>query len=171
MQLVNFKAGDRFSAANLNLMQNQFGAYKLADESVTSSTTLQNDNDLIIPASMLAPNGLYVLDLTLVYQGGTQGASDLKCQWLAYTGVLINLTYSAINTSGASGTGSWNYPGGNPAFGTAGGSTLRAVTATGTMQLPASGLAAVTLQWAQNTSSTTATVTKEGSSLLITRIQ
>jgi hypothetical protein len=171
LQLVNFKGGDRFTAANLNLMQNQFGAYKLSNTSLTSNTTLAVDPDLQVPASMLAPNGLYVVELSLIYSGGAAGSSDIKLNWSGPSGTAMSLIASYWSTvATAIGAAYWNY-GTAVTFGTRGSGIVTAATATGTLQMPSAVTSGVVLEWAQSTSSATATTVYEGSSMLLTRIQ
>ncbi len=51
-------------------------AYKTADEAVTSSTTMQNDDHLVLA---VAASTVYLLEAFLVYDAST--ASDLEVQW------------------------------------------------------------------------------------------
>ena len=73
----NILAGQRITAALLNSMQPQT-VIKPTDQSVTSSTTVVNDNDLV---SAVLASATYIFTCYLDYEGGTTGSSDLKWVW------------------------------------------------------------------------------------------
>ena len=65
-----FTAGSRILAATLDQIA-PLSAVKTSDESVTSSTALQNDNQLYVP---LAANAYYAFECYLDDEGGTKYA-------------------------------------------------------------------------------------------------
>jgi hypothetical protein len=126
---------------------------KTADESVTSSTTLQNDDVLVLP---VLANATYDFYMYLDYEGGTLGASDLKLSWSNPVSSTMRYQCSGIGTGGGwigdvTRQGSDTY-----AVGTNGAGNLKAVTFFGTM-ITAGTAGPMQFQWAQNTSSGTAT--------------
>lgn len=70
-------------------------AIKTSTESVTSSTTLQNDDQLVVP--MLA-NYKYAFEAYLIYDGSTAG--DLKAAFTVPSGATLNWTNFAPNSGG-----------------------------------------------------------------------
>lgn len=167
--LVNFQSGTRLTAANLNLMQNSFGVVKPANQSITSSVVLTNDNDLVIPASYLVAQATYAWWLFVTYNGGTQGSSDIQLNWVAPSGSIFRGTASYNNTSGAQvGAAEWDAAN-TIACGTNGTSNNRGIVAQGGLVM-SNTVTAVQLQWCQNTSSGTATTVREGSMLLLQRL-
>jgi hypothetical protein len=158
-------AGSRITAALLQSVA-PMGVIKGADESVTSSTTLQNDNELFVP---VIANATYLFDCYLDFEGGTAGASDIQWQWTIGAGTL---RYQAIYAQASSGLGliaGVTYAGSaNVAAGTNGAGSLRGLSMNGT--LVTSGASSLQLQWAQNTSSATATIVHAQSYLSLWRI-
>lgn len=164
-QLVSWSAGSKIQAANLLLMEPQ-NAVKNGVQSVTSSTTLVDDNDMVFT---LPGSGTYVWTTFLNYTGGTLGSSDLKCTF-AYTGTSsfgvwggAGIATSATTAIQAGG----NSLGSTVSWGTSGGSffTLHMhgsvfATSSGTLKL----------QWAQNTSSATSTNLRQGSFMQVWQI-
>lgn len=158
--LIN--AGGRITASEIRGVAPTAG-YKTADQTVTSSTTLVSDTALVVP---VAANAVYWFMLTVLYKGGTLGAADLKPGWLVPSGTTL-----AGSTSGL-GTGSTAVLAGyvtqaawNPvAFGTDGGSINLSFTVVGVAVTSATA-GNLQFQWAQNTSSATATTVMKGSSL------
>jgi hypothetical protein len=134
-------------------------------QSVTSSTALQNDNQLFfnnIPASTT-----WKFLLTVLYNGGTTGSSDIKVGWSLPSGAtLFGMTTSVANPLGvaiiyftqSSTIFSASNGTGNPLAAFFSGSIIMGATA-GTVQV----------QWAQNTSSGTATTVMTGSDLTMWR--
>lgn len=170
MPLVNYSAGQRLTAANANIMQNVFGVIKPSDQSVTSSTVLVNDTSLLIASASLVASATYKVDVMIDYEGFTNGSGDLKTNWVTPAGSTLNLGISTyLNTSGANGAPLIVKGGVSLAWGTSGAGTTRALLLSGTLVMAAT-LANFQLQWAQNTSSTTATIVHAGSYLLMSRV-
>ena len=61
-------------------------AYKTLDETVTNSTTLQNDDALLVS---LAANAVYLFAVLLDYEGAAVGTGDLKYGWGVPTGATM----------------------------------------------------------------------------------
>lgn len=140
---------------------------KTSTESVTSSTTLQNDDQLALPVSA---NSKYTIEGLIIYDGASAG--DFKVAFTTPSGATINWTaggpqsgigvtsYNA-NVATSSGAalalacnGAGNSMGANPK------GYLSVSSTSGNLQL----------QWAQQASSATATRVFLGSWLRLTRI-
>ncbi|MFM9796515.1 hypothetical protein [Streptomyces turgidiscabies] len=145
-------------------------ATKTATESVTSSTTLQNDDQLAVPVEA---NATYEVALLLLHDSDATVAGDIKVAWTGPAGATMNWGVHGANTSAGSSTGvtSVNMQtrtivefasfGGGDSTGTVAlvfGTLVTAGTA-GTLQL----------QWAQETSNAVATNVRAGSRLTLTR--
>lgn len=160
-------AGSKITSSNLNLGEPVW-SYKTTDQSLTSNTTMQNDNDLFLT---LAANGTYFFDAYIVYaQNVVNGSGDIKSQWTVPPGA--NLYVTSFGTSGASSLTTYDVTA-MPAqtarvwpanLGTAMAAEPRGYVQTGV----ASG--ALQFQWAQNTSSATALFVKAGSWLRMWRV-
>lgn len=140
--------------------------YKTIDESVTSSTTLQNDDDLFLP---LEANKVYDLEGLLNFTGVV--AADAKFAFTFPTGTSVYVGGLTIDTAGA--LIPWyqhNVASGTAlTIGVAGATSHRPTTVHGTIVV---GSTAGTFQsqWAQNVSDPTATVLRAGSKLRILEI-
>jgi|SRR5215472_253264 len=158
--------GQVLTASDVNTWFVPLVAYKSADQSLTSNTTLQNDNALSVT---VAANATYWFELYLNFEGGTTGSSDIKVGWTfpsgltmryqdiyADTGAVARLAVTDIQTSVI-------------AVGSNGAGNLRAYSARGTV-LTSGTSGTLQLQWAQNTSSGTATIVHAGSVLMLQRI-
>jgi hypothetical protein len=165
------RAGHITTIADFDLL----GVYalKTANESVTSSTTLQNDDELAIP---LAGNAKYIMDGFLFYQGASSPAGDLKMDFLVPSGGVMKWANFGVNPSGLT---QYNVVGEGAAAG-----SPRAV---GTNGIPGSGgiemscaprgyistsstSANLQFRFAQNVSSATATTVLAGSWLRVVRV-
>lgn len=75
-------------------------AYKLADESVTSSITLQADDHLFVPVEA---NSVYFVESFIPFGGAATGAGGIRSDWTAPAGSTFD--WAAYGTNGhASGT-------------------------------------------------------------------
>lgn len=144
-------------------------AYKTGDESVTSSTTLQNDDLLVLP---VVANARYIMDALFFYTGAGDGPTGgLKLGWTGpsgatmlwnnfgtnqNTGALVGYNVVAENIGGGRGVGT-------------NGGTQMSCAPKGTLVTGASS-GNLQLQWAQGGSNATATVLKVGSFIRLTRI-
>jgi hypothetical protein len=159
-------AGQRITASLLTSMLPVF-VTKAADEPATSSTTLQNDDELFLT---LSASATYALDGYLITAGATVTTGDLKIDWtvpsgttMKYTSFGVVVSSPAVQYEATVNASSTARP-----IGTNGSSDMgvpvRAViitsTTAGTLQL----------RWAQNTSSATPTIIRAGSWLRLTRI-
>ena len=141
---------------------------KTADESVTSSAVLQNDNELLLS---IGATGTYVFDVILIATSAANAAGDLAVGFTFPTGTL-HLIGQGPDIGLASGnvqTGQWG-----AGLSIASGATFNGyglstnnvgiwlhgiliATATGTL----------TLQWAQNASNASASTVKAGSHMIM----
>jgi hypothetical protein len=154
--------------ANLNAI-NGF-VRKTADESVTSSAVLQNDDHLLYTISAA---GTYVLDLFLLATSVANAAGDINVAFTFPTGTFYLLTDGLQDTLASGNTGTVIKAGGAITSGTAfagfGLSTnttaiklngLFIATATGTAQF----------QWAQQTSNANASKVLTGSYMTVRQV-
>ncbi|THA82719.1 hypothetical protein [Streptomyces sp. A0592] len=158
-------AGQKLTAALLSSMQ-PFTVIKAADESVTSSTALQDDNHLIIP---LAAASTYTIEGALFYDG-VYNAGNLKLTWSLPALATILWSPNAPATGGAAAYASNGTTAGNltvGTYGTGGTKTTASITATVTTFGTAGNM---TLRWAQDASNATATTIYAGSWLRALRI-
>lgn len=127
---------------------------KTASESVTSSTTLQNDDALLFA---VGANQVWTLDLVLFVDGATTGDIKLGVTVPASTTYQIGGLGNIVAASGIdSDEHNATLTTGTISFGTAGTGTTTMIIARGTLAT-SSTAGSVTLQWAQDTSDATAT--------------
>jgi hypothetical protein len=158
--------GQVLTASDVNSWFVPLAAYKGADQSVTSSTTLVNDSALVVP---VAANAVYDFSLRVFYTGGTTGTGDIITQLTVPSGTTGLLRIAGLNLSLAFQYGYRTIPIAALAFGGNGTSTLEVCEITGTVTT-SSTAGNLQFQWAQNTSSATATTVKAGSVLVAQRI-
>lgn len=149
-----FATNDVPTAAQFNSwLVNVNWARKTANQSVTSSITLQNDSELVVPVEA---NALYKVDCLLLYDG--PAAADLKFLFRTPTGGSMTAMANALVSTGSSQQDSQNLPitgNSSEAAGTFGSGTqmltmlgvLTTVGTSGNFQL----------EWSQNTSNASAT--------------
>lgn len=161
--MTSINAGSRILAS---VMQGAIplAVIKAADESVTSSTTLQNDDELLLS---VAANASYLFFCYLDYEGASAG--DLKISWSVPTSATLRFaqigqTAASAATTSATGIESTAY-----SFGADAAATLNALLMHGTL-LTSSTAGTLQLQWAQGTSSGTATKVHAQSFLALWRI-
>jgi Hemagglutinin repeat len=159
------QAGSRITAG-LFASVAPLAVIKGADETVTSSTTLQNDDALFLP---VIANATYLFKCYLNFEGGTGGSSDIKWQWgvpasatLRYDGVYQRS--DGTNIVGSTFIGTQTVAGR-----TQGAATLCGAIMDGTLVM-AGTAGNIQLQWAQNTSSGTGTIVHAQSYLALWRI-
>ena len=146
---------------------------KAATESVTSSTTLQNDDDFVVT---LAANQIYKISLHVVATGAAAG--DIKIAWA------VTSTVTAKTNRHSDGPGTSTTDSGNSAAQRASGAHGLTTSVTyGTDGTNGSKIVedflidggasggTLTMQWAQNTSSGTATTVNSNSFLLIQEVE
>ena len=143
---------------------------KTVDETVTSSNTAQDDNQLVVP---LLANSSYWFECFLIYDGIQ--AADIKIGFVVPAGSFLNWTHGGLDTGSAgingevsranrtSGNGNAGCPnastGGNLAYMPVEGRITTAGTA-GNLQL----------QWSQDVANATGTVMKADSVMIVQRL-
>ena len=164
MAIPTWVTGEVLTASDVNEWFVPLLVVKAADESITSSTAMQNDNELVLA---IPANATFVFDCYLNWEGGIGG--DIKWQWTGPAGYTLRYTaaYRDPSTNNANvGTGSTggtvNQAGGN------GAGSLRAVMMNGSV-VTSSTAGNLQLQWAQNSSSGTATIVHAQSYLRLYR--
>ena len=142
---------------------------KPANESVTSSTTVQNDNDLTV---VLAASATYEVEAFLIVTGPT--AADIKTQWTVPSGATGSRLCVGPTPTAAGFTGQGQTEARMSAHGWGTTVTYSIETAATVIcergPLVTTTAGTLTLQWAQVTSNATATVVGTNSYLKVTRI-
>jgi hypothetical protein len=129
---------------------------KTATESVTNSTTLQNDDELVLP---VVANAVYKVELALIFDG-VSGSGGLKMAWTAPAGA--SMAWGDVNFAAA------QSPGTTVSRNTGGAGVNVIQTVWGTLTT-AGTAGSLQLQWAQVTANGTATRVFPGSYLEIER--
>jgi hypothetical protein len=139
---------------------------KSLDEPVTSSSTIQDDDQLKFK---VAAGVLYEFDLSLVYMCSS-ATPDIKTDWGvdagAVTGQVTGIGPDVVNTFGVQGSNDFATP---IVFGTTGANTPRLARVLGVC-LPDTSTT-FKFQWAQNTSNIASTIVKAGSRLRYRRLR
>jgi hypothetical protein len=147
---------------------------KTADESVTSSTTLQNDNELVLAVSASAT---YVFRVWLLATDATDATGDIKFGFTFPTGAVCHFSGKGPHTLMASGGafGDAEFIGRNTA--TSGSTVASYGLSSSVIGIELSGLLIVAgtagnfqLQWAQNASDGNATTVQAGSYMTLERV-
>lgn len=144
-----------------NLLAGAVGAIpiikKAADETVTSSTTLQNDNHL---AFSIGANEQWAFLMFIQYYA--EGTPDLKIGWSVPVGCTMQWSrvVSAVWDEAEGDTEVYEGDDGVPERGYLGGGIIRNGANVGTIQF----------QWAQNVSDAAGTIIRAGSCMWITQI-
>lgn len=157
--------GQVLTASDVNTWLTIDAAYKTANQSVTSSTTLVNDSDLVLP---VAASAAYKVECWLTF-GATSGG-DIKWTWaLPAGGVLL---YQALHNEGgatALSNSATTYSNSDTPMAAGGSPTITAVLMKG--HLATAGTSgSIQLRWAQNTSNAGATSVRAPSLLTLDRI-
>ena len=162
-----FGAGGVVASDDANQWFVPLVALKGADQSVTSSTTLVNDSALVITPRI---NCTYWMEMYVDYEGGTNGASDLKGQFTVPSGAAINFSEMHNSASGAT-TVAMGQRASAATFvaGTNGAGNLLPLECKGTFSM-AGTPGNLQFQWGQNGSSGTPTIVHAGSVLMLRRI-
>lgn len=161
-----FTAGQKITAAQLNAFCVPLAVIKPGDQSLASSTTLQNDSALFVP---VVASATYLFDCYLDYEGGTLGSSDLKWTWAVPAGAALRYCADWLSTGSTVQVGITHKDTDVLAAGTGGAASLFSVRMTGSLVM---GVTAgnLQLQWAQNTSNATATIVHAQSRLALWRV-
>ncbi len=147
---------------------------KTADESVTSSTTLQNDNELVLAA---APNATYLVRVWILATDATDATGDIKFGFTFPASAVLHFSgrgpHSLMASGGAFGDG--EFIGRNTA--TSGSTVASYGLSTSVIGIEITGLLIVganagnlQLQWAQNASDANATTVQAGSFMTLDRV-
>jgi hypothetical protein len=142
---------------------------KTADEAVTSSNTLQDDDHLTVA---VAANATYTFEAFIIYDAATTG--DIKVALTAPASSVINYGGAGPATNATTGTasGSWleaSASGTSIGFGGLGVGTKTSIMVRGLLRT-AGTAGSLTLQWAQNPSDVTATTVYTDSFLFARRV-
>lgn len=164
----NVLAGQDITADLLNSMLPQV-AYKTTGEAVTSSTTMQNDDELFVP---VVASSVYLAELFLLYDAAAAG--DIKIGWTAPSGASLAWTVVGATTAETTNTSvsTLNMQTRTTSeTASLGGSSSTGIGATAYGRLTVSTTAGnLQFQWAQDTSNGTATNVRAGSVLKLTRL-
>jgi hypothetical protein len=154
-------AGSRITAALIQSI-GSLQALKQADQNYPN-TTLTNDTGLILPVVA----GLqYKFQCHLNFEGGTQGASDIKWTWSLPTGATLRYNAPRTDTSGTARPAGEFTGSSVVSAGTNGAGNLTGVTMTGSLFMSStSGF--IQLQAAQNSPSGTNTIIHAQSDLTL----
>ncbi|MGI5288020.1 hypothetical protein ACQEVF_32410 [Nonomuraea polychroma] len=142
---------------------------KASDESVTSSTALQADNELVMA---LSANTDYFVECFLIYSADPAG--DIKTDWDAPTGTTFDWVADAITQSATATLDQVSRTAqsvsGTPSHGgITNNSTFLVALHKGILRV-GSTAGNLTLTWAQQASSANATFVRANSTLIVTRI-
>lgn len=165
-QYPSVYAGTRLTAALVRSWL-PLTVVKTSTESITSSTTLQNDDELLLPVEASAQ---YILGGMIRYQASSAG--DLKLAWSYPTGATMNWVPHGIGSAettlvGQILTQSQTISSQPTLGGPAGLTSIARLTGHLIVSTTAGNLQ---LQWAQGTSDATATSILSGSHLRLERI-
>jgi hypothetical protein len=162
-----YSVGQVWGAADVNNWALPDAAYRTSTQSVTSSTTLVNDNQLSLAVTA---NAVFDVTLALLYDGAvsTGVAAGIKAAFAVPAGATyVDFSLGLLNNSAGIGDD----------FTAANATGQGSVGAGTTVGLLRSGLlttagtaGTLQLQWAQNVSSGTATRVFAGSKLILQRI-
>jgi hypothetical protein len=157
---VTFSAGQKVTAAQLNMLIPVF-VRQVADTSpVNNSTTLVNDTEMVFPVAALTT---YEIRGRILFTSAT--AADIKIGWTFPTG--LTMFYSVTGFQGAT-FSSFDYiQTGNPTCEGAGVSTNDEFMIMGIVVV-SSTAGNLQLQFAQNTLNASNTVIKAGSHIILT---
>lgn len=147
--------------------------HKTADESVTSSTTFQDDDHLVLP---YAAGTTYILEGWLPQEGPTAG--DWKMQFTFTGGTVTRFDFSSFGLGDGATAAEGNYKGVAQLGATtspSAGATQGTITSNWTPillhgLLITSGAGTLTLQWAQNASNASAVILKKGGWIRLTPV-
>jgi hypothetical protein len=165
MPLPTWSAGQVLTASDVNNYFVPLPVIKTSDQSVTSSTTLINDNALVVTPAVSTS---YLFICYLDYEGAN-AAGFLKWQWGVPTGA--NLRYHAIfvGTGGSPAVNLTYQASDVVAAYTLGAGQLCGATMIGTLVMGSTS-GNLQLKWAQNASNGVATTVHAQSALYLQRI-
>lgn len=181
MPFKNFVDGSRLDDVDVNrYWLQQAYVSKTVDESVTSSITLQDDDELVLP---LLANTDYWFECFILY--GASVTSDLRLLFTIPSGTVYDLVHNGIRSghvttdplpvqAGIDTVSRAQFTqassGGVPGGINATGNTNVAVCPVEGRVIVGNTAGSIRLQWAQNTSSATATIVKASSIMILQRL-
>lgn len=165
MAMKVWNVGDVLTASDMNIWVVPRAVVKPSDQSLTSTTTMVNDTALVLPVDA---NATYDIHGFLLYEGGVQNSSDMKIQWTFPAGLTMYYQLVGIDTGGVIRSATHTQAT-VPTIGSNGAGTRIVQSVNGTV-IVSSTAGNLQLQWAQNTSSGTATIMHAMSHLQLHRI-
>jgi hypothetical protein len=167
MGIPTWTPGEVLASADVNSWFVPLSVVKPGDTTITSSTTLASDPDLVLA---VAASASYSVDCYIDYEGGVQGSSDLKWEWTGPSGAGLSMTYFCIGTGGGGIVGNVIIAlSSAQATGTNGGGTKMGLWMRGILNV-SSTAGSFQFKWAQNTSSGTGTIVHADSHLMLRRV-
>ncbi|MEV0149115.1 MULTISPECIES: hypothetical protein [unclassified Nonomuraea] len=169
MPIKNFVVGSPPTSADINrYFQQRAHVIKPADESITSSITLQNDDHLVLSVSA---NTAYWVEAFIRYDGATTG--DLRIGWSIPSGATLEWTSNGLaDTATSTADDLWRRRRSatqDEICGAVGAGTDLLALPEGLLRVGATA-GQIRLRWAQGTSSATATRVFQRSMLMISRM-
>ena len=165
MPVPTWTVGEVLASADVNAWFVPLAAVRTSDQSVTSSTTLVNDDTLVLP---IAASATYIFDCYMYFLAASGG--DIKWTFAAPSGAVLD--YYALHNEGG-GTlldnSATTYGASSTPNAAGGGGAAEAIGMHGTLAV-SSTAGNLQLKWAQNTSSGTATTVKANSHLVLRRV-
>lgn len=166
-QFPGWVAGNTITATLLNDM-NPITSWKTVVTSRASNVTATSDPDLILD---LPSVGSYVIEAYILYTGAAVGLAGAIKAGLNYTGTLtsgnwIGHSHDTAATTNFRGIGA-TVNGGQMSFGT-NGANFSGIFVNGFLTVSTTGQ--LQFQWAQNTTSATATVVRDGSWIRVQQV-
>jgi hypothetical protein len=165
MPIPVYAVGQELGAADVNNWLTPDVIVKPSDQSVTSSIVLVNDIDLVLA---LGASTRYLLTAFLVYEGGTQGSSDMKFSFTTPAGATLRYMAYCQTTAGAFAGAAVRAATSVISCGSTGAGNSLGVMISGTIAVSTTA-GNLQLQWAQNSSSATATIMHQNSWLCLQR--
>lgn len=163
MALKTFTPGEVLTAADVNTyLTNTLFARKTADESVASSATLQDDNELQVA---VAANSIYELTAVFIYEA--DAAADFKWAFAGPAGTTFLGGHATHYGSG--GTLQSDVFDGSDTSGGNGAGNLRTAHVSALVSIAGTS-GTFKLTWAQSTADATATILKTASFILLRRV-
>lgn len=167
MAAPTWTVGQVLAAADVNTWFVPLIGVKASDTSRSNTVAQTNDPDLTVA---VAANATYRILMWLNYEGGTQGASDLKIGMAVPASATLRTSCTYVNASGGAVVEVYYASGGTALIpGTNGPGNIRGFRMVGTLITGASS-GSLAVSWAQSTSSATATTLHTGSVLEAWRI-
>lgn len=168
MAIPTWTSGQVLTASDVNTWFVPLAAVKTSNESVTSSTTLQNDDELFVSVTT---NSSYLVHCMIFCDGASTG--DIKIQFTGPAGATLSGVVNGLTLGAASASDDQVASidlATAKSFGLQGGAgTTRPLSVLATLVVGGTS-GTFRLQWAQDTSDATATRVMTGSHLVLFRI-